>query len=452
MGSACDFLLLSDEPEWISRCEKLCHEFDFTFKKAASVDELSEKEEELKDALFVVLSAYQVKDENDIAGMVQVVRQTAPTSFILVVIGSKLNPSVAAFVKKSGASAVLVEREFLSTSKLEFISTQKIRSTYLPVKVNELSLNSTLTVPLFHVMPLNRKFLPVIRAGDVITQEKFDKLLTVNEIYIRRTDAYEYQKYVKAQGDQSAEGLIKRCRAQYLGLFSSYVDLVLMISDQSEASSFKVGSDLYLKCFTLCSELMTTLSATGQAWNVISNSSIGEFGSLQRSPARAAYAGLLSLHTGIGQPVDIMTACLLSDVGLLDMQPEVTLKLKKNENLESLHPEIRVEYHDHPARSLKMVLSRKLSLPEDVKNMILMSHERLDQKGFPQQVLPEKISMETMIVQLAEILDNRAQIRMGEERPKIQDIKKQLFEEHMNDSPILSRVFLEKIRKPLIEI
>lgn len=452
MASGYDFLLISTEKEWIQRCHKLCHEFNFNYTQVDTVDAYCEREAEYKDALFVVLPAQRVGNEGEIAGMVQVVRQVAPASFILVVINGKLDPSVAAFIKKSGANAVLVEREFFVTSKLEFIATQKIKASFLPVKASELLLNSTPTFTLFHVLPLNRKFLPVLRSGDVITQDKLDKLVAVNEIYIKRSDAAAYQKYVQAQNDLSAEGLMKRCRAQYLNLFSSYVDLVLMISDQSEASSFKSGSELYLKCYSLCSELLSTLGATGQAWNVISNSSIGEFGSLERSPARAAYAGLLSLHADIGEPADVMVACLLSDVGLLEMQPDVTLKLKKNENIENLHPEILVEYKDHPNKSLKTILSRKLSLSENIKNMILMSHERLDQKGFPSQVLPSKITMETMIVQLCEILDNRVQIRLGEEKPKIQDVKKQLYEEHINDSPILSRLFLEKIRRPFTEI
>lgn len=452
MANGCDFLLISSEKEWVERSSQLCREFKFNYNQVSSIEAYSEKEAEYKDALFVVLPAHHVETESEIAGMVQVIRQVAPLSFILVVISGKLNPSVAAFIKKSGANAVLVEREFFVTSKVEFIATQKIRASYLPVKASELLLNSTPGFTLFHVLPLNRKFLPVLRAGDIITQDKLNKLISVNEIYIKREDAAAYKKYVQAQNDMSAEGLMKRCRAQYLNLFSSYVDLVLMISDQSEASSFKGGSDLYLKCYNLCTELLNTLGATGQAWNVISNSSIGEFGSLERSPARAAYAGLLSLHADIGEPADVMTACLLSDVGLLEMQPEVTLKLKKNENLENLHQEILVEYKDHPNKSLRTILSRKLSLSENIKNMILMSHERLDQKGFPSQVLPSKITMETMIVQLSEILDNRVQIRLGEEKPKIQEVKKQLYEEHINDSPILSRVFLEKIRKPFTEI
>lgn len=447
-----DFLLISNEPSWVDRCGDISTEFGYTFKSVDSIEAYSEQESEIKEPHFVLISAEKVKEDSEISGMVQVVRQMAPSSYILVVISSKLNPSVAAFVKKSGANAVLMENEFFLSSKLEFISTQKIKSSYLPVKANELVLETTIPFPLFHLMPLNRKFLPVIRPGDILTEDRLEKLKQVSEIYVRRSDIEEYQKYISSHVDKSAEGLTKRCRAQFLSLFSSYVDLVLMVSDQSESSSFKLGSELYTKCSRLSSELMTTLGATGHAWSVINNSSIGDFGSIQRAPAIAAYSGLLSLHSGMGQPVEIMVASLLSDIGLLELNPGITKKLRMKEPLDSLHPADQNEFKDHPNKSLKMVLSRKLSLPDSIKNMILMSHERIDKKGFPNQVLPEKITLDTMILQLSEILDNRSQIRLGEERPEISIVKKQLFEEHLADSPHFSRLFLEKIRKCLVEI
>jgi HD-GYP domain-containing protein (c-di-GMP phosphodiesterase class II) len=447
-----DFLLIAKEQSWRDRCGDISAEFDFTFKSVDSVEAYCDQESEIKEPLFVLISAHKVDAESEISGMVQVVRQMAPSSFILVVISSKLNPNVATFVKKSGANAVLMENEFFMTSKLEFISTQKIKSSYLPVKAQELTEGTGIPFPLFHLLPLNRKFLPVIRSGDVLSADRLQKLKQVSEIYIRRADVEDYQKYISSQNDKSAEGLAKRCRAQFLNLFSSYVDLVLLISDQSESSSFKLGSEFYLKCSKLSSELMTTLGATGNAWSVINNSSIGDFGSLQRAPAVAAYSGLLSLHSGMGQPVEVMTACLLSDVGLLELNPAITKKLRKKEPLDSLHPADQNDFRDHPNKSLNLVLSRKLSLPENVKNMILMSHERLDRKGFPNQVIPEKITLETMILQMSEILDNRSQIRMGQERPDISLVKKQLFEELLSESPHFSRLFLEKIRKCLVEI
>jgi DNA transposition AAA+ family ATPase len=76
----------------------------------------------------------------------------------------------------------------------------------------------------------------------------------------------------------------------------------------------------------------------------------------------------------------------------------------------------------------------------------------VDQKGFPNKILPEKIPMESMILQISEILDKRSQIQMGRENKPIQVVKQQIFEEHTHDSGQLSRLFLEKIRGSLMDI
>ncbi|MFN9067076.1 MAG: HD domain-containing phosphohydrolase, partial [Bdellovibrionales bacterium] len=337
-----------------------------------------------------------------------------------------------------------------------FIASQKIKSSYFPIKADEIREQTQLNFTVLHVMPLNRKFIPIFNSGDEVTGEKAKKLKSINEVYIRREDIEAYRDYLQKFDDKSAAALGRRCRAQFLTLYSSFVDLVFMISDQSEAGSFKLGSELYQKCSSLASELLTTLSATGNAWAIINNSAIGESSSLQRAPAWAAYAGLLSLQSGIGQPVDVMTACLLCDLGMLELNPKVgalTRELSLNEKAyEKWHPEDQNEYFSHPIKGLNLALSRKLPIPDLVKSIILSSHERVDQKGFPHKILPEKIPLESMILQISEILDKKSQIQMGRENKPIALVKQEIFEEHMKDSGQLSRLFLEKIRGSLMDI
>jgi response regulator RpfG family c-di-GMP phosphodiesterase len=232
-------------------------------------------------------------------------------------------------------------------------------------------------------------------------------------------------------------------------LLKSYVDLILLVSDQSEYASFKEGAQLYEKCEQLSGQLMTTLGSVGNAWDVINNSAIGEFGSLERSPAIAAYAGLLSLHSQMGDPTKVMTAALIADISILDLSPRMTQKIRRGEAIESLHAEDQQAFQNHPISSLNKALSRKLQIPDEVKNIILCSHERSDQKGFPNRPRPEKIPQESMLIHISEMIDRASLIRMGEARPQITDIKKQIFEEQSKDGRFFSLLFLEKIRGAL---
>ncbi|MFN9068119.1 MAG: HD domain-containing phosphohydrolase, partial [Bdellovibrionales bacterium] len=417
----------------------------------SKVDDFCEREAEYKEPSLMVVSAEDVEVESEIAGRVQVVRQMAPHAFLLVIISSKLNADTAAFVKKSGANAVLLEPEVEYSSKLEFIFSQKIKSSYIPIKASELKVGTKLSFPLYHLMPLNRKYLPVVRASDEITQDRYDKLMQVTEIYVHRNDVEAYHQYTMGSSDQSAEGLGRRCRAQFMRLYAKYVDLVMLISDQSESKSFKEGAALYEQCSALAGDLMNSLSVTGGAWNIINNSAIGEFGSLQRSPAVAAYAGLLSLHAQIGSVTAVMTAVMLADIGLLEVSPKVNQRIRKGQKLDDLHKEDLAEFHNHPVKSLNMALSRKLQIPENVKNIILSTHETADKKGFPAKPNAEKIPMEAMLIQYCEKLDHQSCIRMGEQRKDINEVKKQIFESEL-EGTIWSRLFLEKIRRSVSEI
>ena len=170
-----DFLLISEDSAKDTRCQEIAKDFGYVYEKVSSVDEFAEKSEELAGALFILMDAKGI-DESQVAGMVQVIRQVSMDGHIVTAIDSKLTNESAAFVKKSGVSVVLLENELTQSAKLEFIASQKIRASYLPVKVSELVKNTNLECTLFHLMPLNRKFLPVIAAGKVIDDVRLKKL------------------------------------------------------------------------------------------------------------------------------------------------------------------------------------------------------------------------------------------------------------------------------------
>lgn len=447
-----DFVAIASETDIRTRCEEISAEFGYSYAAVQSVDQFAERESEFSDVTFILISAENVATDAEIVGLVQVVRQISPEAYILVAIDSKLDPKVAIFVKKSGANAVFIGSELRYTSKLEFVASQKIQSSFLPIKVNEIVVDSVIDCPLYHLMPLNRKFLPIIRANEPINSKKLEKLKEVGEIYVRREHISHFQKYSEKFMDKSANGLSGRCRAQFLNLFGSYVDLILLISDQSESTSFKEGAALYTRCESLASDLMNTLGAVGDAWNIINNSGIGQFGSLERAPSIAAYAGLLSLNTGIGVPTQVMAATFISDIGMIDLSPKTTKKIRKGEAIESLSAEEQQAYRNHPVASLDKALSRKLQIPEDVKNAILCTHERVDMKGFPKKPRPEKIPLESMLIQICQEIDQSSLIRLNSERPKIDDVKKNIFNQHYAAGNVYSLLFLEKMKSQFLKV
>ncbi len=443
-----DFICISNDVTANERCRKCCDEFHFNYKWVDNVDSFSDLEAHEQEAHVILLSAHHVQEPNQVAGMIQIARQFAVDSFIIVVVDKKASAESTQFMKKSGANLVLLENEFFHASKLEFVATQKIKADLIPFKSSELVLGSTVGFKAYHMLPLNQKLLPVLSIGQEVTETKLKKMLDVGELYIRKECLPKYAEYLKNNQDLSAQGLAARCRAQFLLLTAGFAELALLIADQSEVGSFSAGKALFDQILHYSKEMLISLGTIGDAYQIINNSSLGEFSSMSRSPAIAAYAGLVSLLSDVGDSEDIMVSALLSDLGMLEMPPHITYHLK-TQSYKSLHPEDQNIYCNHPVQSVNLCLSRKIQLSEKMKTIIMATHERKDMQGFPHRMEPEKIPLEAQLIQYCELLDQHCLVRMGQERKNPKTEQKIIFEQEMTQGGRFSPVFLNHIKSAI---
>lgn len=443
---ALDLAIVSSKSNFQQRAEKCARCFGFDYKSYDNDEDFFTGAESYKTISCVVLDCSAVEKPNEVAGVVQVAKQCAPDSYILVVASSKLRPEDARVVATSGASIVIMESEYYSSSKLEFILTQVIRSAYIPIKTIDLIVGTEPTFPLYHLMPVNKKFLKVANPGIVVRRDFLDKYSEVGELYLRRADLGAWAEYTNSFVSDDSDSLLRQCRLKFLMLNQSFLNLALLVADQSSAASFAQGRELYDICLGFAGDLLESLVHIKDPWVVISNSAIGDFGSVERAPAIAAYAGLLSSNSRTGDPKEVMIGALLSDIGYLELSPSAAQKIRTN-MMEDMNAEEQMEYKKHPIFSLNQCLSRKLPLSENIKDMILQSHERFDQKGFPNQPRSDKIAEEAMLVRLCWELDSRSQVRMGEERVDIERIKSQLVSSALSDSGNYALSFLMRISK-----
>ncbi|MGZ3774611.1 MAG: hypothetical protein ACXVCY_01345 [Pseudobdellovibrionaceae bacterium] len=448
--SKLDLAIVSQNSIFHERSESIANIFEFKYYSFRSDENFFEESANYKKITFVILDCSKLEKSNELAGAVQVARQAAPNSYILTVVSSKLSAEDARLVKTSGASLVIMEAEYFSSSKVEFILTQIIRSSYIPIKVADLISETEVDFSLYYLMPANKKFLKVLKPGHTLKESFLSQYNEVGELYIHRDDLKSWTEYAKSFCTDDQDGLIRKCRLKFLQLSQSFLNLALLIADRSSASSFSQGRELYEVCESFALDLLNSLNGINDPWDTISNAAIGDFGSIERAPTIAAYAGLLSARSGIGKPVEIMIGALFCDLGYLDLDHTITQKIRINK-IDELSPEAKKQYEQHPTLSLNLCLSRKLSLSEAVKNIILLSHERADQKGFPNQVRTEKLTEESMLVRLCWDMDSRAQVQLGKERVSIKKVKEGLSQSIMSESDNYSLVFLMKINKYLKE-
>jgi len=443
-----DLAIISANPIFGQRAKKCAEFFSFSYEIYQNDEDFFSGSESYKSMACILLDCSQFAKPNEVAGIVQVARQGAPESYILVVANSKLSPEDARIVKASGASIVTMDNEFYSSSKIEFILTQVIRSAFIPIKAIDLMPDSEPTFSLYYLMPLNNKFLKLSKPGITLNKEFLAKCHEMGELYISRNDLDSWAEYTNMFSADDSESHARRCRLKFLQLNQSFLNLALLITDQSSGASFAQGKELYDVCAGFAADLLKSLQDIQDPWLVVNNSAIGDFGSVERAPSVAAYAGLLSLESKIGDPLEIMIGTLLSDIGYLDLSPSATEKVRCNK-IKEMNGEESMEYHKHPIYSLNQCLSRKLPLSEVVKDIILQSHERVDQKGFPHSPRTDKLRDEAMLVQLCWDLDSYSQVRMGEQKKQINDIKKQVVQAAQTETSRYSLAFLIKLAKSL---
>lgn len=443
-----DLAIVSHDSNFRKRSESIAEFFKFHFETYQSDDDFFDGSKAYRNIVTVVLDCSHFEKANDVAGLVQVAKQSSPKSFIIAVVNAKLTGEDARIIKTSGSSIVILENEYFATSKVEFILTQIIRAIYIPIKTVDLFEDSEPDFALYYLMPVNRKFLKVAKPGQTIRKDFLEKYKEVGDLYIERSAFKSWTEYSNSFPVHGSEGLLRSCRLKFIQLNQSFLNLVLLVADQSSGASFAYGRELYETCHSFATDLLNLLKSIDDPWMIISNSAIGDFGSVERSPAIASYAGLLSVQSHIGDPVEVMIGALLADVGYLDLNPVVTQKIR-NSSPEVLDSAEILEYQKHPLFSLNQCLSRKLPLTETIKNIILQSHERVDQTGYPNKIRIDKITEESMLIRLCSELDSRSQIRMGEKRQDIRAVKEQMSQTIMDEAGNYSFGFLLKINKLL---
>lgn len=424
-------LLIGQRGDFLSRAKKLCSDFgigDFVVARVEDLQKLSLP----SDPRTVLLDTRDIWNQTEIASRVQVTKFSFPQTSIIVIAEHRIKADAAAFIKKSGAEAVLLENEFIETTKLDFIVSQYVFGNMIPVKITELLADTQVTFTLHHMLPLNRKIIPFIFAGQTIEPAKMRKLEEIGEFYIKNTDLDLFQKYVEDNQDTSAAGIKARCRAKYLHLVITYKKLVLNLSDESEAASFQQGRELYEKLLRLSSELITYLGTAGEAWDIVDIAGFNDLTAVDRAPAIAAYAGLFSLLSEIGRPEEVMVAALIADIGLLDLPP-AALRVWKTGCFDDFKPEDQRIYRHHPTISLNKCLSRRLPIPDHIKAIILNTHERWDQKGFPNRPQNIRIPSEAMIIHFAELLDLGVKLEYGKERRNRQVVRTEILEREIRN-------------------
>lgn len=400
-----ELLILSRDSKVIRRAEEAVSQYSFSFMPLTDQD----FEGYFSDSNVVrpqVTLISQILDEavSDFARRANELLAKFPKSCVVAVLNhDSVNGDLSGL--QNLHIVPLSEAEFYTTAKFEYACLYRTRTQYVDINKNEVFPGTSIPFSAYIKLPLNQKYLAVIFADTVLTDERFQKITSESDhLLIDLAEAAQYSNYISTFFDQAGIGLRKRSRA----LFLSFCHCALLFQESlvfdHKALPSRITSDLFIKIKDLLYELVDLLKRDGDLWDVFREACQNEFFAQWRSPWISVYAALISVKSGKGDPICIMTAALLTDLGLYDLSRESFHKFVR-EGRGGFQDEELDEFRKHPLVSLNRVLMRGVPLEDNVQKALVAVHEHADGTGFPNGVTVEALPLEAAIIRFAEQID-----------------------------------------------
>lgn len=437
-----DICLLGDKTK-ASLISSAAKEFGYSVQEFGNLDDVFESS--LEPSLIFMIE--EPGGEFGIDEIVQAGRQQFPNAHPIIVVEKELTKEKAAFLERQGVKLTLLRHE-VETGKVAFLISQILKASFIPLKSVDLVPDIALPFTVFHLLPQRRKFLKLVRIGDSISADRLPRLLENPEFYIDRSEIMGYKKYIEETSDKSAKGIAKRCRANFVALQAEFSSLALQVTDESSRMTFHEGQELLARCQKLCSDLLNNLAEFPRAWEIVNSSSIGEFGSLERAPAIAAFSGMMALRGDFKRVDEIMMASLIVDMGIL-ATPNSVARAVRDRKMDSLSKDDESSLHRVPVRSIDLALGRKLSIPEKLRNIVVAVYENADGSGFPNKYNDSKIPIESQLIRFAKEFDSRIQIRLGQARREPLQVMQEIIVDP-GLKGIFSEAFLSLVRERIL--
>ena len=373
----------------------------------------------------VILSEDLENKKNSLDEMAQISFQQNQSAVLIAFVQKELTQARFDFLEKLGIKIIMLKKE-MGTGKFPFLLNQILQFQFISIKTADLFPNKSTPFEVYHCLNIKKHFVKLNGKGQAFTKERIDRLAAKSEYFIKKDDVPVYNKFITENTDRSAKGLAQRCRVNFINLQVEFQNLVIELTNETNRVSFKEGAALLERCFNLCDEFIMNLAEFRTPWDIITLSEIGNFGSVSRAPAVAAFAGLFAINSGLLDHVSkVMLASLIVDLGQLKLDSSISFKLKNHERLNG--DEIK-EVQAIPQKSLNLVLDRKLAIDEKIRSIMALIYERSDGTGYPLGVDQHKITLESQMIRLAKEFDSRITFNLGTQRVNPSDVLKNIFE------------------------
>ncbi|WP_413581429.1 HD domain-containing phosphohydrolase [Bdellovibrio sp. HCB288] len=432
----------------MSRVRSLISTHGFTFRHVLAMDDVKSRPFEIQRAIVIVVAQEASEHIGAFSERILGLLERFPLSTVFTLTHEA--PDKNKFSGPKFSRVILITPfDFFQNFKFEYMLLLKCRAQFFDILPTDLFSMTTLPFTVFIRMPINQRIMGVAFRGVVLSDSKYQKMLTRGGFLIQSPEAASYLEYIGTYFDRSGMSLKKRVRAHFMAIASLWTDLSeLTLFEFKTASDDEIRS-IYERMELAAKSFVETMKTEEDLWESLLEAMDNDLFNVWRSPWVAAYAAYISQRSGVGNPVDAFLAGLLCDVGLFDIPDETyQIYLKRGESF--LDPKQTEEYRKHPMMSLNRCLFKKIPVSEQVKAIMVCVHERADEKGFPSQTPFDMVPVEASLIRFSEMIDIGSRTTMHEKSIGFRYLREKIWEETKAKPGNFTTDFLDQISESLL--
>ncbi len=442
-----ELVLMSQREDVLARLQRLISVHKFTFRQILALDDLKTRPLEGQRAIVIVVAQEESEHIGAFTERISSLVERFPLTTILTL--THETPEKNKFSGSKFSRVILVTPfDFFQNFKLEYILLLKCRAQFFDILPSDLFSMTTLPFTVFVRMPMNQRIMGVAFRGAVLSDSKYQKMLTKGGFLIQGRETPAYAEYINTYFDRSGMSLKKRMRAIFLSIAAVWVELSEVLLFEFKSASDEEIIALYNQLTQLAEQMVDIYKSDENLWEALCEVMDNDLFDKWRSPWVAAYGAYISVKSGVGNPVDVLMAGLFCDVGLLDI-PEATYQKFLSLGESFLEPQQTEEYRKHPMMSLNRCLFKKVPVSEAVKAIMVCVHERADEKGYPSQTPVEMVPVESFLIRFGEMIDFGVRTTMAEQSIGFRYLREKIWQETKENPGNFSKDFLEKISESL---
>ncbi|WP_210415722.1 HD domain-containing phosphohydrolase [Bdellovibrio sp. ZAP7] len=422
-------------------------EHKFTFRHVLAMDDLKARPFELQRALTIVVAQEESEHIGAFTERILALVEKFPLSTIFTLTHEA--PEKNKFSGPKFSRVLLITPfDFFQNFKFEYMLLLKCRAQFFDILPSDLFSMTTLPFTVFVRMPINQRIMGVAFRGAVLSDSKYQKMLTKGGFLVHGRETPAYVEYINTYFDRSGMSLKKRMRAVFLSVAAVWVELSEVILFEFKTASDEEIVALYNQLEQLAQQMIDVFKSDENLWEALREVLENDLFDKWRSPWVAAYGAYISVKSGLGNPVDVLLAGIFCDVGLLDI-PDSTYQKFLKEGESQLDPQQTEEYRKHPMMSLNRCLFKKVPVSESVKAIMVCVHERADEKGYPSQTPFEMVPVESSLIRFGEMIDFGVRTTMAEQSIGFGYLRDKIWQEAKEKPGNFSKDFLEQISQSL---